>query len=150
LKARLILRATVLTPNVPEAEFLTGMTIATPSDMVEAATMLVTLGPRAILLKGAHLDHPTVQDVLVSKDGVETFESPRINTPHTHGTGCTLASAIATGIAQGLSVRGAVVRARAYVLEAIATAPGLGQGNGPLNHGHTVRPFAAEPAATTH
>ena len=148
-KARLILRATVLTPNVPEAEFLTGMTIASPGEMAEAAAMLVTLGPRAILLKGAHLDHPTVHDVLVSEDGIETFKSPRIDTVHTHGTGCTLASAIATGIAQGLGVREAVVRARDYVHTAIATAPGLGRGQGPLNHGHTAPPFAARPLAAT-
>ena len=148
-KARLILRATVLTPNLPEAEFLTGTTIASPADMVEAAAMLVTLGPRAILLKGGHLDHPTVHDVLVSEDDVETFESPRIETAHTHGTGCTLASAIATGIAQGLGVREAVVRARAYVHAAIATAPGLGRGHGPLNHGHTAATVALSPIAAT-
>ena len=149
LKARLILRATVLTPNLPEAEFLTGMTIESPADMALAAAMLVTLGPRAVLLKGGHLDHPVVHDVLVCEDGLETFESPRIASAHTHGTGCTLASAIATGIAQGLRVRDAVERARAYVHTAIATAPGLGRGHGPLNHGHTVRPPAAEPAIAT-
>ncbi len=148
-KARLILRASVLTPNLPEAEFLTGMTIASPEEMAEAAAMLVTLGPSAILLKGGHLDHPTVRDVLVSEDGIETFESPRIATVHTHGTGCTLASAIAVGIAQGLGVRDSVVRARAYVAKAIATAPGLGRGHGPLNHGHTVHPSAVEPVTAT-
>ena len=148
-KARLILRATVLTPNLPEAEFLTGLTIASPEAMVEAAAMLVTLGPSAILLKGGHLDHPSVHDVLVSADGIEIFESPRIATVHTHGTGCTLASAIATGIAGGLGVRDSVVRARAYVAEAIATAPGLGRGHGPLNHGHTVPPFANAQVAAT-
>ncbi len=148
-KARLILRATVLTPNLPEAEFLTGMKITTPEEMTKAAAMLVTLGPSAILLKGGHLDHPTVHDVLVSEHGIEVFESPRIATAHTHGTGCTLASAIAAGIAQGLGVRDSVVRARAYVHQAIATAPGFGQGHGPLNHGHTVQPFAVEPVAAT-
>ena len=148
-KARLILRATVLTPNVPEAEFLTGVTIASPADMIEAAAMLVTLGPGAILVKGGHLDGPTVHDVLFDANGIETFESPRIETAHTHGTGCTLASAVATGLAQGLGLRDAVVRARAYVQAAIATAPGLGRGHGPLNHGHTVQRFAAAPVAVT-
>ena len=149
LKARLILRATVLTPNVPEAEFLTGMAIASPEDMVEAAVMLATLGPGAILVKGGHLDRPTVHDVLLDEDGIETFESPRIETAHTHGTGCTLASALATGLAQGLGLRDAVARARAYVHAAIVTAPGLGRGHGPLNHGHTVRPFADAPVEAT-
>jgi hydroxymethylpyrimidine/phosphomethylpyrimidine kinase len=72
---------------------------------------------------------------------MEVFRSPRIETPHTHGTGCTLASAIATGLAQGLALRDAVVRARAYLQEALRRAPGLGHGHGPVGHGHTVRPF---------
>ena len=84
----------------------------------------------------------TVIDLLAEAGRTpEAFESPRIDTPHTHGTGCTLASAIAVGLAQGLSVRDAVVRARAYVIEAIRTAPGYGRGHGPLNHAHTVAPF---------
>jgi hydroxymethylpyrimidine/phosphomethylpyrimidine kinase len=82
-----------------------------------------------------------VTDVLVTIEGVRRFESPRIHTAHTHGTGCTLASAIATGLAQGLALEPAVVRARAYLTEAIRQAPGLGHGSGPVNHGHTVRRF---------
>jgi hydroxymethylpyrimidine/phosphomethylpyrimidine kinase len=78
---------------------------------------------------------------LVSREGVEILTGPRLKTRHTHGTGCTLASAIAAGLAQGLTLRGAVARARDYVLQAIMTAPGFGKGHGPLNHGHTVRPF---------
>jgi hydroxymethylpyrimidine/phosphomethylpyrimidine kinase len=77
----------------------------------------------------------------VTAEGCERFEHPRIDTPHTHGTGCTLASAIATGLAQGLALRAAVERALAYLQEAIRSAPGLGHGHGPVNHGHTVRPF---------
>ena len=143
LKARLILRATVVTPNVVEAEALGGMPIGSLEDMRHAAAMLLTLGPKAALLKGAHLPGDTVHDVLVTEDGEEVFESPRIATRHTHGTGCTLASAIATGLAQGMAIREAVIRARAYVLEAIARAPGLGAGHGPLAHGHTFTSFAA-------
>ncbi len=143
LRARLILGATVLTPNVPEAEFLTGVSVRTAEDMEHVAGMLLTLGPQAVLLKGGHLEGATVCDVLADEGGVESFESPRIQTRNTHGTGCTLASAIATGLAQGLDIRAAVVRARAFVREAIRTAPGLGKGFGPLNHGHTVRPFTA-------
>ena len=143
LKARLILRATVLTPNIPEAEFLTGVSVRAAEDMEHVAGMLLTLGPRAVLLKGGHLEGGTVRDVLAHEGGVESLESPRIESANTHGTGCTLASAIATGLAQGLDIRAAVVRARAFVREAIRTAPGLGKGFGPLNHGHTVRPFTA-------
>ena len=146
LKARLILRATVVTPNVVEAEALGGMAIGSLQDMRHVAAMLLSLGPEAALLKGAHLPGDTVHDVLVTEDGEEVFESPRIATRHTHGTGCTLASAIATGLAQGMAIREAVIRARAYVLEAIARAPGLGAGHGPLAHGHTVTSFAATTA----
>ena len=142
LTRRLSLRATVMTPNIPEAEKLTGMTIVDVEGMMRAAAMLHTIGPKAVLLKGGHLGSaPKVYDVLASEEGVETFESPRIETHNVHGTGCTLASAIATGLAQGLSVRDAVVRGRAYLYEAIRTNPGLGRGQGPVNHGHTVRPF---------
>jgi len=82
-----------------------------------------------------------VHDLLVTRAGITAFESPRVDTRSTHGTGCTLASAIATGLAQRLDLEAAVRRARAYVLEAIRSAPGLGRGHGPLNHGHTVRSF---------
>jgi hydroxymethylpyrimidine/phosphomethylpyrimidine kinase len=95
----------------------------------------------AALVKGGHLDGAEVTDVLVTGQGVEIFRSPRIDSSSTHGTGCTLASAIATGIAQGLGLKDAVARARAYVREAIRTAPGFGHGHGPLNHAHTVRQF---------
>lgn len=139
LVRRLLPFATVLTPNVPEAERLTGLTIASGDDMRRAADKLIGLGPEAVLLKGGHLKGESVVDLLVTDDSIETFASPRIDTPHTHGTGCTLASAIATGLAQGLVLRDAVARARDYLHEAIRTAPGLGGGHGPVNHGHTVR-----------
>lgn len=143
LKARLILRATVLTPNIPEAEILTGLTVASLDDMAHAAAMLLTLGPKYVLVTGGHMAGPSVRDVLISESGVREFSSPRINTDHTHGTGCTLASGIATGLAQGMEVEAAVERARSYVAEAIRTAPGFGSGHGPLNHAHTVAPFEA-------
>ena len=101
-----------------------------------------------MLLKGGHLASgnrgETLTDVLATRDGHETFASPRIETTSDHGTGCTLASALATGLAQGLAPRAAVVRARAYLREALRSAPGLGQGHGPVNHGHTVRSFDGE------
>ncbi len=143
LRTRLVPRATVLTPNAPEAERLVGRQIADVAGMVEAAYDLLDLGPQAVLVKGGHLDGATVTDVLVTGDGHESFASPRIETTSDHGTGCTLASALATGLAQGLALRAAVVRARAYLQEALRTAPGLGRGHGPVNHGHTVGRFDA-------
>jgi hydroxymethylpyrimidine/phosphomethylpyrimidine kinase len=143
LARRLAPRATLLTPNVHEAERLTGLTIRSVADMKHAAGMILTIGCKAVLLKGGHLGGDTVVDVLAREEEVVQFENLRIDTPHLHGTGCTLASAIATGLAQGLSLHKAYRRARAYLQEAIRTAPGLGHGSGPVNHGHTVRPFDA-------
>ena len=139
MREMLLPMATVLTPNLPEAETLTNSTIASERDMKRAATALLGLGPKAVLLKGGHLDSDPVVDMLATADGVTRFTSPRIQSINTHGTGCTLASAIATGLAQGMELAAAVERARDYVHKAIATAPGLGTGFGPLNHGHTVR-----------
>ena len=142
MKRRMIPRAAVLTPNVPEAEALTGIEIRDVDGAGEAAIALSKLGPEAVLMKGGHLAGERLVDVLVEGGSVTALiEGERIDTRHTHGTGCTLASAIATGIAQGMATRDAVKRARAYVADAIASAPGLGSGHGPLNHGHTVRPF---------
>lgn len=138
LKDRLLPQASIATPNLPEAEALTGRAIASRKALEEAAQALLDLGPKAVLLKGGHLAGEEIYDVLASRQGVEIFTSPRIETRHTHGTGCTLASAMATGLAQGLGLRDAVLRARAYVQEAIRTAPGLGKGHGPLNHGHPL------------
>jgi hydroxymethylpyrimidine/phosphomethylpyrimidine kinase len=140
LKRRLLPLATILTPNLPEAEVLSGMRIPDLDAMRHAAEVLLTLGVPAVLLKGGHLEGPVVQDVLATEDGVEVFESPRIETRHTHGTGCTLASAIAAGLAQGLGLRDAVIRARTYVAAAIRSAPGYGKGHGPLDHGVTIDP----------
>ena len=144
LKRRIVPLATVLTPNVPEAEALCGLTISDTDDMEKAGRALLELGARAALVKGGHMPGEMVHDVLVSADGIEVFTAPRIETEHTHGTGCTLASAIATGIAQGMVPRDAVARAQAYVHEAIRCAPGFGTGHGPIGHAHTVRDFDAD------
>ncbi len=134
--------ATVVTPNIPEAEALSGMKIGTADDAERAARAILALGPKAVLIKGGHLGGAGITDVfLQAEKTLEAFQSPRIDTPHTHGTGCTLASAIAVGIAQGLALRDAVIRARRYVHRAIETAPGLGHGHGPLNHGHAIPEF---------
>ncbi len=134
LRTLLLPRVTLLTPNLPEAEALTGRTIADVAAMEAAAARLMELGAPAILLKGGHLPGEVVVDILATPAGVEHFTAPRLPGRHTHGTGCTLATAIAAGLAQRLSLRDAVVRARAYVYEAIASAPGFGIGHGPLNH----------------
>lgn len=135
LKTTLIPDATLITPNIPEAEHLLGITIKTVEEMKKACDALMRLDCEAVLLKGGHLPGDELYDVLATRDALEVFSSPRIDTPHTHGTGCTLASAIATGLAQGMDRRDAVMRARDYVQEAIRLAPGFGQGHGPLNHG---------------
>lgn len=126
--------ATVLTPNVPEAEALTGRAIADHAAALDAARALLALGARAVLLKGGHMPGPVVRDILATPDGIEVIESARIDSRHTHGTGCTLASAVATGLSQGMALRDAVRRAGAYVHAAILAAPGLGGGHGPLQH----------------
>lgn len=136
LVQRLLPLAALLTPNLPEAESLLQRPIEGVDGMREAARDLARMGPRAVLVKGGHLAGDTVTDVLL-EGGVETiFEGPRLHTRSTHGTGCTLASSIAAGVAQGLSLPRAVERARAYLVEAIRTAPGFGGGHGPLNHAH--------------
>ncbi len=141
LVGRLFPLAAVVTPNIPEAEALTGLAIADEAGMAEAGRHLLAMGPGAVLVKGGHLEGPRVIDLLVSAEGVLRFEGSRLNSTNTHGTGCTLASAIATGLARGMPLKLAVARARDYVRQAIATAPGFGHGHGPLNHGHTMRPF---------
>lgn len=133
--------ATVMTPNLPEAAALAGLTIETTADQDRAIDAIRGLGAEAVLLKGGHLAGDNVRDLLIEQEAVTAFVNSRIETRHTHGTGCTLASAIATGVAGGLSLKDAVERGIAYVREAIRTAPGLGRGHGPLNHGHTVAPF---------
>ena len=133
---RLFPRAALLTPNIPEAEALLDRVIASVDDMIAAAGDLLATGAKAVLLKGGHLEGTTVTDILAMHGTITRFDSPRIETRHTHGTGCTLASAIAMGLAQRLSVAASVARAREFVLEAIRTAPGFGSGHGPLNHGH--------------
>ncbi|WP_206931223.1 bifunctional hydroxymethylpyrimidine kinase/phosphomethylpyrimidine kinase [Roseococcus thiosulfatophilus] len=140
LKRRLMPLVTVLTPNIPEAEVLAEMDIRSEADMLRAAEALLTLGVPAVLLKGGHMEGEVLVDLLATPEGVTRFEERRIATPHTHGTGCTLASAIAAGLAQGMALLPAVERARRYVRAAIQSAPGFGAGHGPLDHGVTLDP----------
>ena len=135
LKALLVPRAALLTPNAPEAEALTGLAVTDLNGARRAADALLAQGARAVLVKGGHIPGVRVIDLLATRDGETLFEGERIETRHTHGTGCTLASGCAVGLAQGLSLTEAVARAWAYVAEAIRRAPGLGAGHGPLDHG---------------
>jgi hydroxymethylpyrimidine/phosphomethylpyrimidine kinase len=131
--------ARLVTPNAPEAEALTNVTVEDVDGQRAAAEILLGWGAKAVLVKGGHLPGERVTDLLVTLGGETVFEGERIATRHTHGTGCTLASACATGLAQGLPLVEAVARAWAYTAEAIRQAPGLGAGAGPLDHGWPIR-----------
>ena len=142
LKARLLPHATVITPNLPEAAVLLG-TEAPPRDeagMIDAAARLRDLGPRAVLLKGGHMEREDAIDVLDDGDEPLTLVAPRVATANTHGTGCTLSAAIAAYLAHGLSLREAVREAKAYVTGAIRAADRLsvGHGHGPVHHFHAL------------
>jgi hydroxymethylpyrimidine/phosphomethylpyrimidine kinase len=134
LKTRLIRRSQLVTPNLPEAEALTGIYPKNEHRLHDAAMVFKMLGNNATLFKGGHGEGDHVRDVLWADGEFTAFEAPRQQTAHTHGTGCTLATAIASGLAQKMPLKDAVARAHAYVQEAIRTAPGLGQGHGPLGH----------------
>ena len=133
IRDMLLPRAFLITPNVPEAEALTGMTIRTMEEMRRAACRLRELGARAVLIKGGHLEGDAT-DLLFDGAGWHEFPAPRVATPHTHGTGCTYSAAITAGLALGLALPVAVGRAKRFIHEAIRTNPGLGQGSGPVNH----------------
>jgi hydroxymethylpyrimidine/phosphomethylpyrimidine kinase len=134
LASELLPQAQVVTPNVPEAEALAGMTIRSVEDMRRAGERILRMGPRVVLVKGGHLDGPDSTDVACAASGTFDLTRPRVATAHTHGTGCTLSSAIAANLARGLSDREAIEAAREYLDGAIRHAPGLGKGQGPLNH----------------
>ena len=132
--------ATVVTPNLDEARILAGREIDGEADMGAVAELLVERGARAALVKGGHMEGDTVVDVLVDEAGTESWRHPKLDTTSTHGTGCTLSSAIAAGLALGRPLREAVADGLDFAHRAIAEAPGLGSGHGPLNHFVPVRP----------
>lgn len=139
---KLIAGSRLVTPNTPELEVLSGREIRTVEDMEDAALALCSDSGTAVLAKGGHIRGEVVTDTLVEPDGAVTrWQSPRIETLNTHGTGCTLASAIATGVGQGRSIADSVERARDYVHRAIAQAPGFGRGHGPIGHTLGTMPF---------
>ena len=139
VRSLMIPRAALLTPNAPEAEALTGIAVADLDGQRRAGEALLAMGARAVLMKGGHVAGETVVDLLLTPTGETLLEGPRVETRHTHGTGCTLASACAAGLAKGLPLEVAVAEAWAYVAEAIRRAPGLGKGHGPLDHGWPLR-----------
>jgi hydroxymethylpyrimidine/phosphomethylpyrimidine kinase len=142
LRQRLVPLATVLTPNIPEAEVLAGRSLGSDEPPAELAGELLELGCNAVLLKGGHAAGEEVVDVLVARHREPLWlRYPRIETRHNHGTGCTLASGIAAGLGQSRPLEEAVERARAYLQRAIELAPGFGSGAGPVHHGHTVAAF---------
>lgn len=134
LREHLLPQAGLITPNTLEAHALTGIHVEDLETQMAAAQALIEAGASAALVKGGHLDGDSVRDILVSVRGLEIMERPRIDTPHTHGTGCTLASAIAARLALGHSLSDAVKTAGDYLHEAILNAPGLGGGHGPVDH----------------
>lgn len=133
-RQRLVPRAYILTPNLPEATALVGFYVQTTNDMVRAAEILEDMGVSYVVVKGGHLPGSVVKDLVRHEKQNTWYEALRINTPHTHGTGCTLSSAIAAYCALGYEPREAIERARDYVRGAILNAPGFGHGHGPLNH----------------
>jgi hydroxymethylpyrimidine/phosphomethylpyrimidine kinase len=133
LRDELLPQAFLLTPNIPEAEALTGMSIRNEEEMARAGERLLGLGCRAVLVKGGHKEGEPV-DILVESNLVERFPGTRVATRHTHGTGCTYSAAITAGLAHGNGLLTAIKRARQFVQSAIESAPQLGQGCGPLNH----------------
>jgi hydroxymethylpyrimidine/phosphomethylpyrimidine kinase len=139
MRRRMVPQAALLTPNAPEAAALTGLSVETTDDLRRAGEALLELGARAVLMKGGHIEGELLTDILMTPAGETTFSGPRLDTRHTHGTGCTLASACAAGLAQDLPLEPAVARAWAYVAEAIRHAPGFGAGQGPLDHGWPLR-----------
>lgn len=134
LRRALLPLAHVVTPNLPEAEVLTGRTIWTHADRVAAGRAIMELGAHAVVIKGGHSDEDPIVDLLVDSDGVREFRAARILTRSTHGTGCTFSSAIVAGLGLGKDLATAVGEAREYLSSALAQAPGLGHGHGPLNH----------------
>ena len=134
LKKLLLPLCTLVTPNIPEAEVLTGYSISSKEDMIKAAKKILNMGSKNVLLKGGHLKNKMIFDVLATKKGIKIFNKRKIRTKNTHGTGCTLSSAIATSLSQKKSIFKSCKISLRYVDKAIASAPGYGKGFGPLNH----------------
>lgn len=134
LRAKLLPLATVVTPNAPEAELLTGINVQTLEQARRAAKEIVGMGARSVVVKGGHLANASATDTFYDGSKFQEFRAPRIETKNTHGTGCTFASAIAAGLAKGLALEKALGQAKEYVTKAIQASLDIGTGHGPLNH----------------
>ena len=134
LKKKLIKKVDLITPNIPEAEILASMKIKSIFDMKDAAKILLDLGAKNVLIKGGHLGSRTLRDVFLNKKEIVIFTNKKINTKNTHGTGCTLSSAIATYYGCGKTLKKSCELGIRYVNNAIKTRPNFGEGNGPINH----------------
>ena len=130
--------ATLVTPNIPEAESMSNLPVQSIADMEAAAAVIAKHTPGAVLVKGGHLESKELANVLYHAGTIEIFRFARLDSPHTHGTGCTLASAIAVLLAKGLSLSQAILQAESYVHGAILHAPSYGGGHGPMHHGWTI------------
>ena len=138
LKKNLIHKVSLITPNIPEAEFLTGIKIKNKEDMIFAANKLINIGVKNVLIKGGHLNTKNVEDVFLNKSDLKIFSSPRIQTKNTHGTGCTLSSAVTTFFSCGKSIKKACELGIKYVNLAILNNPKYGKGHGPINHLNSI------------
>ncbi len=134
LKLKLLKKVSLLTPNIPEAEILTQTKILSINDMINAAKILNRMGSKNILIKGGHLKSKKIYDIFLNKNEISIFKNKKINTKNTHGTGCTLSSAIATYYSCGKTLKKSCELAIKYVNHAIRTGPNYGKGHGPINH----------------
>ncbi len=139
LKLKLIKKALLITPNIPEAEILTNTKITTEEDMIYAANKLIEIGAKNVLIKGGHLKHRFVRDILFNKKDIKIFNSKRYKTKNTHGTGCTLSSAISTFLSCGKPLKKSCDLGIKYVNSAIKSNPKYGKGHGPINHLNSVK-----------
>ena len=138
LKNELIKKVSLITPNIPEAEILTKTKIRNKKDMIFAANKLIQIGAPSVLIKGGHLDNKIVQDILVTKFNIKIFNSKRYKTKNTHGTGCTLSSAVTTFLSCGKPIKKSCELGIKYVNSSIRTNPKYGKGHGPINHLNTI------------
>ena len=134
LKLKLIRKVSLVTPNIPETEILTNIKIKSKEDMIYAANKLIGLGAKNVLIKGGHIKHKYVIDILINSQDIEIFKSERFKTKNTHGTGCTLSSAVTTFMSCGKTVKKSCELGIKYVSSAIKSNPNYGKGHGPINH----------------
>ncbi len=138
LKRKLIKKVSLITPNIPEAEILTNIKIFSKEDMILAGNVLLKLGARNVLIKGGHLSSKILYDIFLNRDEIFIFKNKKVNTKNTHGTGCTLSSAIATYFSCGKTLKKSCEMAIKYVNQAIETRPNYGRGHGPINHLNSI------------